>query len=119
MVFTCETEIRDVYEIDEAEKLLIHEFLRGAVYCWIKNLPDKSFALRDLVGGENTDWDRTPLAHVYGKHRRKGKNVDEAFKDAAKDAGWLLKAVLSEDKRIFTVEKSGMVNAYRWIGEES
>lgn len=118
MAFLAETEVREVRGIEGPAKLLIHEFLRGAVYCWVKNRREEAFSLRDLVGGENTDWDRTPLDHIYKKHRAKGKDTDAAFADAAKDAGWLLKAVLAEDKRTFTVAKEGLVNSYRWVGGE-
>ncbi len=92
-------------------------FLQGAVYCWCKNRKGEWFALRDLVGGDNNDWHDTPLFSLYKKHRAKS---NDPVKDAGKDAGWLLKSVLSKDKRIFDDKDDGLVKHYRWIeGEEN
>lgn len=39
-------------------------------------------------------------------------------KQAGKDAGWLLKKVINEDKRYFEDKKEGLVRHYRWTGKE-
>ena len=118
MSLSPSSEIRDVYGIDDIEKALIKAFMQGAVYSWIKNRKDEPFAVRDLVGGENLDWNGTPLQVLYDKHVSSGKDNDAAFEAAAKDLGWLVKALLDDDKRTFLIDKEGLVNSYRWVGNE-
>lgn len=118
MALNPSSEIRDVHGISDAEKDSIKAFMQGAVYCWVKNRKDEEFAVRDLVGGENYDWNRTPLQVLYEKHIDAGKNHDSSVEAAAKDLGWLVKAVLHEDKRTFEAGKTGLVNSYRWVGNE-
>ena len=118
MALMQESELRSVTGISECEQKLIKAFMQGSVYCWIKNRNGEPFAARDLVGGENFEWDGTPLIVLYDKHRNAGKENDAAIKAAAKDLGWLLKAVLVEDKRHFDTGKEGLVSVYRWVGNE-
>lgn len=96
----------------------IRDFLQGAVYCWVKNRSGEQFALRDLMGGENFEWLGTPLYPLFEKHSRRGKTDEAAISDAAKDAGWLLKTVLTVDRRSFTEGDAGLANGYRWVGGE-
>jgi hypothetical protein len=46
---------------------------------------------------------------------KKTENVEQA----GKDAGWLLKKVIYNDKRSFQTKKEGMVRQYRWNGDEN
>ncbi|MBA2781117.1 hypothetical protein [Billgrantia kenyensis] len=108
------SEVRRVSGLSETEAGLIRAFVQGAVYCWIKNRKGERFAVRDLVGGENTDWTGTSLEPIYKKHRKAGKTEDEAFEAAAKDIGWVVKGVLADDQRVFEVDSSGYTNTYRW-----
>ena len=85
------SETRTVHGITAEQTESIQNFLQGAVYCWVKNRPEEQFALRDLVGGENFEWQGTPLYCLFEKHIRRGKTDAEAITGAAKDAGWLLK----------------------------
>lgn len=118
MALKPQSELRNVNGISESEKSLIKAYMQGAVYSWVKNRKDEPFAVRDLVGGENYEWNGTPLFVLWEKQLQLGKKGNDATEDAAKDLGWLTKAVLAEDKRTFTVKKAGMVNSYRWIGNE-
>ncbi len=118
MVLIPESEVRDVHGITEEQKALIKAYLQGAVYSWVKNRMGEQFAARDLVGGENFEWEGTPLYPLYQKHIDSGKGIDEAIEAAAKDLGWLMKVVLSEDKRHFEVGRSGLTAGYRWVGKE-
>ncbi len=118
MAFLTPTEIRSVREIAPDVEQLIRAFLQGSVYCWVKNRSEEPFALRDLMGGENFEWLGTPLYALYEKHIARGKESDDAVTDAAKDAGWLLKSVLSDDRRHFELGKAGLVSVYRWVGGE-
>jgi hypothetical protein len=103
--------IRQVNGLSGDEEQRARDFLQGAVYCCCKNRPDEWFALRDLVGGENTDWEGTPLQPVYTKHLPS----PDAFSSAAKDAGWLLKRVLFDDLRRFDTRKQDLVRHYFWL----
>lgn len=91
MALTPTSKLRDVNGIDDAQKQLIKAFMQGAVYCWIKNRKDEPFAVRDLMGGENFDWNETPLQVLYQKHVDAGKDKNSAIESAAKDLGWWLK----------------------------
>ena len=112
------SEVREVRGITDEQPELIKAYLQGAVYSWVKNRSGEQFAARDLVGGENYEWQGTPLIVLYEKHIALGKASDAAVDDAAKDLGWLLKAVLNEDKRHFEIGRSGLTAGYRWIGNE-
>ncbi|HWU53490.1 MAG TPA: hypothetical protein VN153_11835 [Tahibacter sp.] len=101
-----------VYGLTDEEEQRARDFLQGAVYCWCKNRPDEWFALRDLAGGENTDWHGTPLQPLYTKHLPS----PDAYGSAAKDAGWLLKSVIKNDSRDFDTRKQDLVRHYRWLG---
>ena len=68
------------------------------------------------MGGENFFWEGTPLIVLYEKHIALGKSNDSAIEDAAKDLGWLVKSVLSNDKRTYTVEKAR--SEERRVGKE-
>lgn len=115
MAITNDSDFRNVTGISEIQKEKILDFLQGAIYCWCKNRKDEWFALRDLMGGDNYYWKGTPMIVLYEKHINKEKEWDEAVKDAAKDAGWLLKYVLIHDKRSFDSKIEGLVKKYRWI----
>lgn len=106
--------VYDVYKITQEEKRNIKAFLQGGVYCWCKNRKNEKnewFSLRDLMGGDNFHWQGTPLMRLYDKHQDKA----DATKLAGKDAGWLLKAVIKEDKRVFETKVDGRIRQYRWV----
>ncbi len=69
------------------------------------------------MGGENFEWEGTPLIALYNKHIATGKDNESAIRAAARDLGWLVKTVLDEDRRTFETEE-GYVRTYRWIGDE-
>jgi len=112
------SQLRNVRGISEDQTLQIKAFLQGAVYSWVKNRKGEQFAARDLVGGDNFEWAGTPLIVLYEKHVALDKDQDSAIEAAAKDLGWLLKSVLSDDKRHFEAGRSGLTNGYRWVGNE-
>lgn len=95
---------------DEKEKIFY--FIQGAVYSYCKNCHGKSFAARDLFGGENADWTGTPLEVLYNWHMNNGSN--NPVNSAGKDVGKLLKSVVENDERLFNNFKD-YVNYYEWI----
>lgn len=95
---------------------LAKKYLQGAVHSFCKNNPGKAFSLRDLVGGENRDWGETPLQAIYEYHVSSGKAKPKAKRQAAIDAGWLLKAVLAAEKnRCFEQLQGPKIKQYRKI----
>lgn len=95
---------------------LAKRYLQGAVHSFCKNNPGEWFSLRDLVGGENKDWGETPLQLIYNYHISLGKTDEKAKKQAAIDAGWLLKAVLAgEESRLFDQVQGPRSRKYRKI----
>lgn len=107
---------RDVKGIKEDDKLRIKDYLRGAIYSWCNNNKKKWFSARDFLGGDNYYWQGTPLIVLFEKHKGLGKNDQKSIKDAGKDAGWLLKKVISEDKRTFDTKTEQRIRKYSWNG---
>jgi len=118
MALVNDSALRDVTGISKEEEQRIIDFLQGAVYCWCKNRPNKWLSMRELMGGDNYYWQRTPLFVLYQKHINKGKDSESAVKDAGIDSGWLLKRVIHDDKRTFDSRYEGRINQYLWTGEE-
>lgn len=119
MTLTVPSEIREVHGLTVVDKQLIEAFMQGAIYSWVKNRKGEWFAVRDLVGGENTDWSGTPLQQLYDKHITAGKSSDAAHDAAAHDIGWIVKSILANDKRVFENDNTGFVSSYRWIESSS
>jgi hypothetical protein len=67
------------------------------------------------MGGDNRDWSKTPLEILYNKHIRDGKSAQEAFDNAGRESGWLLKRVVNDDKRQFETEETPINRKYRWL----
>lgn len=112
------TEIRVVQGVNNGEKIRIEDFLQGAVYSWCKNRPNEWFSMRDLMGGDNFYWEGTPLYCLFQKHKKKGKNDQDAVTAAGKDSGWILKKVIDQDKREFETKIEELIRKYRWNGKE-
>jgi len=117
MTIQPNSELREPSNLDESDRARVKAFMQGAIYCWVKNKPNEPFAVRDLVGGLNTNWYQTPLQILYDRHIDTGRTEDEAFDLAAKDIGWIVKTLLAEDRRTFQVDNSGFVNTYLMIGD--
>jgi hypothetical protein len=107
------SKVIQVKSITSKEKKDISNFLKGAIYCWCKNRPDEWFAMRDLVGGENSDWTGTPLIRLYKNYIKKGKSHNKAVKEAGKDLGKIAKMLIKKDKRMFLTEVNH-VRRYKW-----
>lgn len=108
------TTIKVVHGISASDMQRIRDFLQGAVYCWCKNRKGEWFSARDFIGGDNYYWEHYPLGVLYFRYINAGKTHDYAFEQAAKDAGHILKSVLSDDDRIFETE-GGYTRKYRWM----
>jgi len=113
MLKSGSSEVRSVHRIGDTNLVEIKNFLKGAIYCWCKNNPDKWFSLRDLMGGENFYWEENPLFVLWEKHKHKGEK--EAIKAAGIDAGWLLKKVIIDDIRTFESKIEARTRKYLWV----
>ena len=116
MALNIESELRNVRGISNDKKQRITDFLQGSVYCWCKNKKGEWFSLRDLMGGDNYYWQGTPMFALYSKHKSNKENL-YPVKSAGKDAGWLLKYVIINDKRLFETRKKESIRQYRLILE--
>lgn len=107
---------KTVAELEKSQLLVIETYLQGMVYCWCKNCKDeddvpKWFTARDLVGGDNFYWERTPLQAIWSWHNH--NRPADAQDMAGKDLGHILKKVIIEDSRTFKTEK-GYTRKYIW-----
>lgn len=117
MSLNPESQSRAVHGISPEAYQRIYDFLQGAVYCWCKNHAGH-FGLRDLMGGTNFFWARTPLIALWHKQKARGLSDDDALTAAAIDAGWILKKVIRDDRRTFSHTKEGLVRKYHWTGDD-
>lgn len=108
------TSTQKVHGLSEGELQKIKAFLQGAVYCWCAIRKSDWFCARDLIGGVNQDWKGYPLEVLYRRYIKAGRDHDYAFDQAAKDAGKILKRVLSEDNRTFETMEMERTRSYRW-----
>jgi len=115
MAFKEKQVLRSVSGLSDQEIIRIKDFLQGGIYCWCKNRKEEWFSLRDLMGGDNFYWQGTPLISLYIKHK---DTSTDPVKDAGKDAGWILKTVIDEDKRFFITKIEARIRQYQWTEDE-
>jgi hypothetical protein len=116
MLLPPDSQLRNVTGLSPEQEREIKAFMQGAVYCWIQLRGNDEFAVRDLMGGVNSNWERTPLQVLYSRQIDRGTQPDSARERAATDLGWIVKSLLAEDKREFTMRDSGWGNTYGWSG---
>ncbi len=115
MAMNPQSEVREVSGLSDDQRTAVANFLQGAVYCWCKNRRDEWFSLRDLMGGDNTFWDGTPLQALYEKHQHSSQ---DSTRQAGQDGGWLLKSVINSDRRTFVTREEHMIREYRWTPDD-
>ena len=91
---------------------LAKAYIQGAVHSHCNNNANSDLSVRILFGGDNTDWENTPLQIIYDYYLYI-KNSNNPAKDAAKDVGWLFKEVLIKDKRHFILVGKNTGKVYR------
>ena len=84
--------------ISSVDKELAKAYIHGGVDCFCNNNPLGVFSVQILFGGDNKNWNGTPLQCLYDNHFYIRKS-SEPKKQAASDVGILLREVLSSDKR--------------------
>ncbi|MCI2145798.1 MAG: hypothetical protein LKK08_06075 [Bacteroidales bacterium] len=114
MLIGDNTETRDVSRIGDEGVQRIRDFLQGMVYYWCKINGGARFTAKDLVGGDNSIWDNSPLRFLYPDHLTTREISIEVHDQAGKDVGYILKEMLKHDKRTFETEE-GFTRSYRWI----
>lgn len=114
-----EDKVHQVHGITPRQRREILAFLQGAVYCWCKNNRQEPFAARDLIGGDNNDWQGTPLMALYEYYLDgNDDNYEYAVQEAGKAAGRLLFDLLANDRRVFDTWE-GITRMYRWTRNEN
>lgn len=82
---------------------VIKVYMLGAVNAFCNVKPDEAFSARILFGGNNKNWNGTPMQKLYDYYIKEGKSEEDAHQSAAIDAGRLLKALLEKDSRNFEI----------------
>lgn len=115
-MFTTTERLIGVHGISQEDINRIKVYLQGAVYAWCNSeKKHEAFRARDFLGGENNDWNSTPVQIIYDYYRNGGRRSHQyAHREAGKAAGRILKMVLSEDEREFKIQ-DGRVKGYKWI----
>lgn len=112
-----------VTRLERKDLLAILNFIKGAVRAFCKNGDPNNgkyvtFELRDLFGGVNFDWDKTPMQELYNKYYNPNAFDPNkaAIAEAGKAAGRLLKRILFEEEgRKYKPCDAGKANGYTWI----
>ena len=112
-MFKTSEKITYVHGLSDSEKNDMKAYLQGLVHGFCKQNQSRRFFLRDLLGGTNLYWQKTPMFKLYKRQLDAGKTHSPAFNQAAKDAGKILKWVLDIDKREFIVHH-GWRLSYEW-----
>ncbi len=87
----------DLIPVDEE---IIKVYIQSSVNAFCNN-KDSVFSVRILFGGDNRDWNGTPLQKIYDYYIKEGKTQEQAGQRAAIDVGRLLKSFLENDGRKF------------------
>ena len=109
-MLTTKESFRTVRGLSQSQLNDIKDFLQEKIDSWVCTTRGARFSVRSFLGGENADWGETPMQVLYDRLLPKGH--DYAYKQAAKDAGHILKMVVIEDERKFVGIK-GRCNSYQ------
>lgn len=88
------------------------DYIKKAVDDYCVSNPGKPFSVRILFGGINKDWRGTDLQPFFYYYDNLKLDYNTAANRAAKDVGWLLKAVLYDDKVHTYEEFNGRTKSY-------
>lgn len=118
-MFINDERILGVHGFTRTQIQEMQNFLHEKVISWCdSNRLNAHFAARELIGGNHRDWRNTPLQHLYVHYlHRRPNNETYAYREAAKAAGRLLKAVLDIDQcHAFDIDRNGFRTVYYiWI----
>ena len=90
-------------ELNPDDLLLIKTYILGTINGFCINDKASVFSVRILFGGDNRNWDHTPLQKIYNYYIQIGKSITDATVSSAIDVGRLLKIILEDDKRQFEI----------------
>jgi hypothetical protein len=108
--------LRTVHGISDQDLDDIRLFMRGAVFCWLRNHPDQWFAVHDLVGGLVNDWHGTPLRMLRDlSDARHPEDEEAAHDEAARNLGWIVKSMLHAEERTFRTCRGEIAREYLWV----
>lgn len=119
-MFTGNSDNIRVIEVHDLKRETeIRAFLQGAVYAWCNNNGKEVFTIHNILAFLNRNWISTPLEELYFRNLSDEKTEDESIEQAGKEAGKILKKVLSDDKREFHTVAGFRVREYSWTGREN
>ena len=90
-------------------------YMLGAVDAFC-NVSQNNFSVKALFGGENRNWNHTPIQKIYDYYV--SLNDPEAANKAAIDVGILLREILDEDVRWQYEMHRGYTNEYRRVNKK-
>ena len=96
------------------QEALAKSYIQGAVHGFCNNC-EGAFSVRKLFGGDNGNWNGTPLQEIYEWHFSKLGDHPVASEKAAIDVGRLLKTILNEDKQRTFKSRRGFTNEYLMV----
>lgn len=94
---------------------VIKAYMLGAVNAFCNVKPGEPFSARILFGGNNRNWNGTPMQKLYDYYIKEGKSKEDAHQSAAIDAGRLLKALLERDARDFEIVGKDTGTLYKLV----
>lgn len=90
-------------ELNPDDLLLIKTYILGTINGFCINDKASAFSVRILFGGDNRNWNHTPLQKIYNYYIQIGKSATDAAASSSIDVGRLLKEILEDDKRQFEI----------------
>ncbi|MGL4986241.1 MAG: hypothetical protein ACRC5H_03780 [Treponemataceae bacterium] len=89
-------------QLSRAQISAIEAHILNLVNTWCINNGSKKFTIRDFAGGQNYNWNGTPLIDLYNWHRN--NNSTDPEYDAGMDAGRILKRILCKNTKAFNTQ---------------
>lgn len=119
MIINDLTGFRNIRGVNKRDLRRMRDYLLGAVHSWCRDRHGEWFAARDLLGGANYYWQKTPLELLYELYLEKSAgDKDYSKRQAGIAAGHILKRVLAEDKKRKYETRLAFTREYRWVEEE-
>lgn len=114
MILNIKKTSRNVHTINATELSKIESYID---YISINQFrAGQWYAARDFFGGSNADWTGTPLELLYQRRLQQYRNhfdsKKDAFKQAGRDLGHIIKNILSKSVKYYKECKRNRVKCY-------
>lgn len=115
MIKNCKKILRISAKLLPVDVEIIKIYMQGAVEGFCNCNPKDNLSVRILFGGNNRNWNETPMQKIYDYYIKIGKPEKDAAKSASIDAGKLLTSVLADNSREFELVGKDSGNIYRLV----